>query len=65
LSALFIVLLVGIIAFCASWQLPKFVLQGSDSDWKLVMKVLFIMQMRNLFFMKFFLESADCQQSVA
>jgi len=27
LSALFIVLLVGVMAFCASWQLPKFLFQ--------------------------------------
>jgi len=32
LSALFIVLLVGAMAFCASWQLPKFLFQGSDSE---------------------------------
>jgi len=29
---LFIVLLVGAMAFCASWQLPKFLFQGSDSE---------------------------------
>jgi len=32
LSALLIVLLVGVIPFCASWQLPKFLFQGSDSE---------------------------------
>jgi len=32
LSALFIVLLVGVMAFCASWKLPKFLFQGSDSE---------------------------------
>jgi len=31
LSALFIVLLVGVMAFCASWQLPNFLFQGSGS----------------------------------
>jgi len=30
LSALFIVLLVGAMTFFASWQLPKFLFQGSD-----------------------------------
>jgi len=30
-----------------------------------MLKVLFVMQMRNLFFMNFSFESADCQQSVA
>ena len=65
LSALFIVLLVGVMAFCASWQLPKFLFQGSDSEFKVMLKVLFVMQTRNLFFMKFFSESADCQQAVA
>jgi len=33
LSALFIVLLMGAMAFCASWQLPKFLFQGSDSEY--------------------------------
>jgi len=32
LSALFIALLVRIMWFCASWQLPKFLFQGSDSE---------------------------------
>jgi len=27
-------------AFCASWQLLKFLFQGSDSKWKVVMKVI-------------------------
>jgi len=40
LSALFIVLLVRVMAFCASWQLLKFLFQGSDSKWKVVMKVI-------------------------
>jgi len=30
-----------------------------------MVKVLFVTQMRNLFFMSFFFDSADCQQSVA
>jgi len=30
LSALFIVLLMEAMAFCATWQLPKCLLQGSD-----------------------------------
>ena len=32
LSALFIVLLVGVMVFCSFWQLPKFLFQGSDSE---------------------------------
>jgi len=32
LSALFIVMLVEVMAFCASWQLPKFLFQGSESE---------------------------------
>jgi len=32
LSALFIVLLVGAMRFCASCQLPKFLFQGSDNE---------------------------------
>jgi len=52
-------------AFCASWQLPKFLFQGSDSEYNVMVKVLFVMQMRYFFFMSFFFESADCQQSVA
>jgi len=53
-SALFVVLLVGVMRFCASWQLPKFLFQGSDSESKVVVKVSFVVQMRNLFFMYFF-----------
>jgi len=30
-----------------------------------MLKVLFVMQMRDLFFMNFFFESANCQQLVA
>jgi len=30
LSALFIVILVGAMTFCATWHLPKFLFQGSD-----------------------------------
>jgi len=51
--------------FCASWQLPKFLFEGSDSEYKLMVKVLFVIQMRYLFFISFFFDSADCQQSVA
>jgi len=32
LSGLFIGLLVGVMAFCASCQLPKFLFQGIDSE---------------------------------
>jgi len=32
LSALFIVLLVGAMALCASWHIPKSLFQGSDSE---------------------------------
>jgi len=38
LSALFIVILVGAMAVCATWHLPKFLFQGSDK-WKVVVKV--------------------------
>jgi len=27
-----VVLLVGVMAFCAIWQLPKFLFKGSDSE---------------------------------
>jgi len=30
-----------------------------------MVKVLFVIEMQNLFFMSFFFDSADCQQSVA
>ena len=52
-------------AFCASWQLPKFLFQGSDSEYNAMAKVLFVLQMRYLFLMSFFFDSADCQQSAA
>jgi len=39
LSALFIVLLVEVIASSACWQLLKFLFQGSDSEWKVVVNV--------------------------
>jgi len=56
---------VGAVAFCASWQLPKFLFQVSDSEQNVMVKVLFVMQMRSLFFVSFFFDGADCQQSVA
>ena len=30
-------------AFCASWQLPKFLFQGSDSEQNVMVTVLFVL----------------------
>jgi len=45
--------------FCASSELNKFLFQGSDSEGNVIVKVLFVIQMRYLFFMSFFCDSAD------
>jgi len=52
-------------AFSAFWQSLKFLFQDSDASRRWRLRFLFVMQIRNLFFMKLFFESADFQQSVA
>jgi len=58
-SALFVLLLVGLLIFSASCQFLEFWFQGTDCESNAVVKFSNIIQMNNLFFKKFIFENAD------
>jgi len=51
--------------FCASWQLPKFLFQGNDSQKNVVSKVFIRHTDAKVVLYELFFESVDCQQTVA